>query len=209
LPEQVLSAATSANTTLTYTSFLSQSGQSLIEHSYKADSDLSPAGWEYAERLRAAVIARRKQVAEEKKARGEEWKDRKLVVSFPVRALHYGGYGLTDVSLPVVDLDVGAKEGTSYCLAVCAFGVQGRSEAPDERDQPVSSWFIICVLLDTALTECTLLFSGVWDGLSTEEAKAMYPDEWERFLSDPYAHRAPRAESYHDLSGMSFPFYAR
>lgn len=58
-----------------------QSGQSLIEHSYKADSDLSPAGWEYAERLRAAVIARRKQVAEEKKARGEEWKDRKLVVS--------------------------------------------------------------------------------------------------------------------------------
>jgi 6-phosphofructo-2-kinase/fructose-2,6-biphosphatase 4 len=43
--------------------------------------------------------------------------------------------------------------------------------------------------------------SGVWDGLSTEEAKALYPDEWERFLSDPYAHRAPRAESYHDLSG--------
>ena len=30
-----------------------------------------------------------------------------------------------------------------------------------------------------------------------------YPDEWERFLADPYAHRAPRAESYHDLSGMS------
>jgi broad specificity phosphatase PhoE len=39
-----------------------------------------------------------------------------------------------------------------------------------------------------------------------------YPDEWERFLADPYAHRAPRAESYHDLSGMSplmtfFPNY--
>jgi hypothetical protein len=32
----------------------------LIEHSYKADSDLSPAGWEYAERLKAAVTARRK-----------------------------------------------------------------------------------------------------------------------------------------------------
>jgi broad specificity phosphatase PhoE len=44
---------------------------------------------------------------------------------------------------------------------------------------------------------------GVWDGLSTEEAKEMYPDEWERFLTDPYAHRAPRAESYHDLSGGS------
>lgn len=44
---------------------------------------------------------------------------------------------------------------------------------------------------------------GVWDGLSSEEAKEAYPDEWERFLKDPYAHRAPRAESYHDLSGAS------
>lgn len=43
---------------------------------------------------------------------------------------------------------------------------------------------------------------GVWDGLSPELARERYPDEWERFLRDPYAHRAPRAESYHDLSGM-------
>ena len=48
-----------------------QSGQSLIEHSYKADSDLSPAGWEYAERLKAAVIARRKALRKERKANGE------------------------------------------------------------------------------------------------------------------------------------------
>jgi len=41
---------------------------------------------------------------------------------------------------------------------------------------------------------------GVWDGLSSQEAMELYPDEWERFLVDPYAHRAPRAESYHDLS---------
>jgi 6-phosphofructo-2-kinase/fructose-2,6-biphosphatase 4 len=45
---------------------------------------------------------------------------------------------------------------------------------------------------------------GVWDGLSSDEAKEKYPDEWERFLKDPYAHRAPRAESYHDLSGTYF-----
>lgn len=42
---------------------------------------------------------------------------------------------------------------------------------------------------------------GVWDGLSPEMAKERYPDEWERFLKDPYSHRAPRAESYHDLAG--------
>jgi hypothetical protein len=61
-----------------------QSGQSLIEHSYKADSDLSPAGWEYADRLKAAVMARRKQILEDKKNRGDDLLDetqqRKLVV---------------------------------------------------------------------------------------------------------------------------------
>lgn len=49
----------------------SQSGQSLIEHSYKADSDLSQAGWDYADRLKAAVVARRKALREERKSRGE------------------------------------------------------------------------------------------------------------------------------------------
>jgi len=41
---------------------------------------------------------------------------------------------------------------------------------------------------------------GIWDGLSPEMVRERYPDEWEGFLKDPYAHRAPRAESYHDLS---------
>ena len=45
---------------------------------------------------------------------------------------------------------------------------------------------------------------GVWDGLSPEIAREQYPDEWERFLKDPYAFRAPRAESYHDLCGEQF-----
>lgn len=61
-----------------------QSGQSLIEHSYKADSDLSPAGWEYADRLKAAVMSRRREILEEKRARGDELLDeaqeRKLVI---------------------------------------------------------------------------------------------------------------------------------
>jgi 6-phosphofructo-2-kinase/fructose-2,6-biphosphatase 4 len=42
---------------------------------------------------------------------------------------------------------------------------------------------------------------GVWDGLTPDQAKKFYPQEWARFVKDPYAFRAPRAESYHDLSG--------
>lgn len=44
---------------------------------------------------------------------------------------------------------------------------------------------------------------GVWDGLNPDQARKYYPDEWERFVKDPYAYRAPRAESYHDLCGAS------
>jgi broad specificity phosphatase PhoE len=40
---------------------------------------------------------------------------------------------------------------------------------------------------------------GVWDGLSPDDVRERYPKEWENFLKDPYGHRAPRAESYHDL----------
>ena len=54
-----------------------QSGQSLIEHSYRADSDLSPAGWEYAERLKEFVAERRAKSLEQ---RGLNAKDRRLVV---------------------------------------------------------------------------------------------------------------------------------
>ena len=47
---------------------------------------------------------------------------------------------------------------------------------------------------------------GVWDGLTVADAKGEYPEEWERFVKDPYSFRAPRAESYHDLSGTPFHF---
>ena len=44
---------------------------------------------------------------------------------------------------------------------------------------------------------------GVWDGHTPEQVRKYFPDEWERFVKDPYAYRAPRAESYHDLCGES------
>lgn len=41
---------------------------------------------------------------------------------------------------------------------------------------------------------------GIVDGLSRQEMKQLYPDEYERSIKEPYSHRFPRAESYHDLS---------
>ena len=48
---------------------------------------------------------------------------------------------------------------------------------------------------------------GIWDGLSPEQAKKYYPEDWDRFTKDPYSFRAPRAESYHDLSGTFTLFF--
>jgi len=54
-----------------------QSGQSLLEHSYKADSDLSPVGWDYAEKLAEFVLERR---AKNLEARGLDPAEGRLVV---------------------------------------------------------------------------------------------------------------------------------
>ncbi|KAI9482966.1 MAG: 6-phosphofructo-2-kinase-domain-containing protein [Benjaminiella poitrasii] len=41
---------------------------------------------------------------------------------------------------------------------------------------------------------------GETDGMTTKEVQAKFPDELERIKQDPYRHRYPRAESYHDLA---------
>jgi broad specificity phosphatase PhoE len=41
---------------------------------------------------------------------------------------------------------------------------------------------------------------GVIDGMTIAEIQEAYPEEYERALREPYSHRYPRAESYHDLS---------
>jgi len=48
-------------------------------------------------------------------------------------------------------------------------------------------------------TQMSEINPGVWDGLTPEQARKFYSEEWMRFVKDPYAFRAPRAESYHDL----------
>ena len=36
---------------------------------------------------------------------------------------------------------------------------------------------------------------GVWDGMTPDQVRKYYPAEWERFVNDPYAYRAPRARA--------------
>ena len=41
---------------------------------------------------------------------------------------------------------------------------------------------------------------GIIDGLTPEEIRQRYPEEVAISERDPYSHRYPRGESYHDLS---------
>lgn len=89
------------------TFFLAQSGQSLIEHSYKADSDLSPAGWDYAARLKEFVLERR---AKSLQQRGIDPTTRKLVVCLYLLSMYV-------VLSSIADLDLSSTSITSFCVA--------------------------------------------------------------------------------------------
>ncbi|KAJ3485740.1 hypothetical protein NLI96_g4737 [Meripilus lineatus] len=141
------------------TIYFARSGQSLIEHSYKADSDLSPAGWEYSERLKDFVLDRR---AKSLQQRGIESKDRKLVIwTSARRRSHHSAWPFHHM----------------------------QSEPSPDGPQ-------VKIIERPQMAEIN---PGVWDGLTPDLVRKYYPDEWERFVRDPYAYRAPRAESYHDL----------
>ncbi|KAG6908938.1 hypothetical protein DXG01_002717 [Tephrocybe rancida] len=166
-----------------------QSGQSLIEHSYKADADLSPAGWEYAERLKEFVLERR---AKSLKERGVDSNERKLVIwTSTHRRAHHTAWPFL---------------ATAQALNV------GDGHLPNPSPEPSSTISSVGKTTVSKVSSPTLnvkvvekpqmleINPGIWDGLSPEQAKKYYPEDWERFLKDPYSFRAPRAESYHDLS---------
>ncbi|KAF7763469.1 hypothetical protein Agabi119p4_8006 [Agaricus bisporus var. burnettii] len=221
------------------TIWFARSGQSLIEHSYKADSDLSPAGWEYAEKLKDTVLSRRMKVLQE---RGIDPAQRKLVIwTSTRRRAHHTAWPF--VSSPLSeDFDVAdnqpleifpdakpdaprRKLNPNQTLKLPIHGVVAR-DAPvnTPRLKPISDALADGLVLGGSSGSSTPLLSakqpkvvvpeikvvektqmleinpGIWDGLTPDQAKKYYPEDWERFTKDPYSYRVPRAESYHDLS---------
>ncbi|KAJ3495775.1 hypothetical protein NMY22_g19893 [Coprinellus aureogranulatus] len=186
------------------TIYFARSGQSLIEHSYKADSDLSPHGWEYAAKLKDYVLERR---AKSLEARGIDPTSRKLVIwtstrrrahhtAWPfVAATHSANRSIEIPDILVDDGDTSALDLNSP--------VSVDDEARNKPPPPLPSK--IKVIEKPQMLEIN---PGIWDGLTPDQAKKYYAEDWERFVKDPYSFRAPRAESYHDLSGMSQMHFA-
>ncbi|KAI0052086.1 bifunctional 6-phosphofructo-2-kinase/fructose-2,6-bisphosphate 2-phosphatase [Auriscalpium vulgare] len=125
-------------------------------------ADLSPTGWEYAERLKDFVLERREKSLQE---RGLDPKTRRLVIwTSARRRAHHTAW--------------------PFLAAADPKGPGGPQCNVKVYEKP----------------QMSEINPGVWDGLSPSEAKKYFPEEWERFVKDPYSFRAPRAESYHDLS---------
>ncbi|KAF5386441.1 hypothetical protein D9757_005843 [Collybiopsis confluens] len=196
------------------TIYFARSGQSLIEHSYKADSDLSPAGWEYAEKLKDFVLQIRAKSLEQ---RGLNPQDQRLVIwTSTRRRAHHSAWPFLQAAsvsgssiatpavstptsitnLPILEdgmkhmmLNLNPNPNVSlYQTTMIASSAAAAPPLPPPN---------IKVIEKPQMSEIN---PGVWDGLTPDQARKYYPQDWERFLKDPYAFRAPRAESYHDLS---------
>lgn len=201
------------------TIYFARSGQSLIEHSYKADSDLSPAGWEYAEKLKEYVLERRAKSLEQK---GIDPKERKLVIwtSTRRRAHHTAWPFFVSAAQiprqPEAEITANSNSPSSYAvpsrsppwpstslpLSPSSSSIKSTSSNKSARSSkgskgppPLPSK--IKVVEKPQMLEIN---PGIWDGLNPDQAKKYYPEDWDRFSKDPYSFRAPRAESYHDLS---------
>ncbi|TFK22137.1 cytoplasmic protein [Coprinopsis marcescibilis] len=176
------------------TIYFARSGQSLIEHSYKADSDLSPAGWEYAETLKDYVLERR---AKSLEARGLNPSERKLVIwTSTRRRAHHTAW-------PFVAATNGPQASQIPELQIDGIDADLTSSPISEEDPhpfPKPAVVLPSKVKVVEKPQMLEINPGIWDGLTPEQARKYYPEDWDRFTKDPYSYRAPRAESYHDLS---------
>ncbi|KAJ3808421.1 6-phosphofructo-2-kinase-domain-containing protein [Lentinula aff. lateritia] len=196
------------------TIYFARSGQSLIEHSYKADSDLSPAGWEYAERLKDFLIERR---AKNLAQRGLGTGDQRLVIwTSTRRRAHHTAWPFLQAAASVSSSNLATPSATpghaTPISVIPHHGLDGGKLLPPalasarsipaplvhtSTSTPTPNNLNIKVIEKPQMSEIN---PGIWDGLTPDQARKYYPQDWERFVKDPYSFRAPRAESYHDLS---------
>ncbi|KAH6906823.1 cytoplasmic protein [Coprinopsis sp. MPI-PUGE-AT-0042] len=167
------------------TIYFARSGQSLIEHSYKADSDL----------LKDYVLERR---AKSLEARGLVPSERKLVIwTSTRRRAHHTAWpfvaattgGAQSMPIPQLTPPLSLSLLTIICKVYLSMGSPKAILAKEEMEMEKGRQ-----------TPPVRPRKPSPPLPSRVKAKKYYPLDWKRFTKDPYSYRAPRAESYHDLS---------
>ncbi|KAG5635090.1 hypothetical protein H0H81_012462 [Sphagnurus paluster] len=161
----------------------------------ESDADLSPAGWEYAEQLKDFVLERRAKSLTE---RGLDPSERRLVIwTSTHRRAHHTAWpflAAAQASNAAQGIETATQETSSLLSATDESHMHTKKTIVSRISSPALK---VKVVEKPQMLEIN---PGIWDGLSPEQAQKYYPKDWERFLKDPYSFRAPRAESYHDLS---------
>ncbi|KAK0526766.1 hypothetical protein OC842_005084 [Tilletia horrida] len=209
------------------TIYFARAGEALIEHLYKADADLSSLGWAYADRLAEFMeeLRHRKAAESEEMSSLERQRRASILTQMPPeqRADSASGpspasasaSGRVTVAAALAGESLPLGTGTTPTGPVAASALKPASLYHDdgEDSRPLEIWtsarrrsshtaFPFAergyrVIERPQLSEMN---PGVVDGMSVEEIKKRFPDEWEKKQKEPYSHRFPRAESYHDLS---------
>ncbi|CAD6887072.1 unnamed protein product [Tilletia controversa] len=205
------------------TIYFARAGEALIEHLYKADADLSSLGWAYADRLAEFMEELRHKKALEN-AESANLERRASVMTQKERTGDSGleprpSAGRMTASAASAGESVSLGTGSTPTGPIAASPLQRPSHqdeegaGPGEEGRPLVIWTSARrrsshtawpfsergyrVIERPQLSEMN---PGVVDGMSAEEVKKRFPDEWEKKQKEPYSHRFPRAESYHDLS---------
>ncbi|SPO22680.1 related to 6-phosphofructo-2-kinase [Ustilago trichophora] len=152
------------------TIYLVRAGEALVEHLYKADADLSSLGWDYADELAHFMVNLRRKKA-----------------------------GLPPIDTPTAEKKDGSAPGKDEFMeqdskAFEVWTSQRRRSSHTAYPLAEAGYKVI------ERSQLSEMNPGVVDGMSVDEVKKRFPDEYERKLREPYSHRFPRAESYHDLS---------
>ncbi|SJX61099.1 related to 6-phosphofructo-2-kinase [Sporisorium reilianum f. sp. reilianum] len=154
------------------TIYLARAGEALVEHLYKADADLSSLGWDYADELSHFMANLRRKKA-----------------------------GLPPIAAPTstngdAEQPAGSKDGfmEQDNKAFEVWTSQRRRSSHTAYPLAEKGYKVI------ERSQLSEMNPGVVDGMSVDEVKQRFPDEYERKLREAYSHRFPRAESYHDLS---------
>lgn len=157
------------------TIYFARAGEALVEHSYKADAELSSLGKEYAERLCEFVISLREC-------------HQPHFTTAPAPSQKHSVSWFSEQSKPVSplpgppsrSLEVWCSTRKRSVLTAAPFLRMGCKVREHSR---------LCEMNP-----------GVVDGMSSEEIAQRFPDSIESKERDPYRFRFPRAESYHDLA---------
>ncbi|KAJ1677457.1 hypothetical protein EV182_006131, partial [Spiromyces aspiralis] len=149
---------------------MAQSGESEQELVYKADAGMSAAGHRYAEALKAAVY---KCTRERQGGQAEKPCDFTNISDGNAEAKDSKEF----VDMPTLKVWTSAQ-------------VKGAQTAEYFAQDP------------NVTIRKRMLLRGLNPGAcgSTDIIEEKYPNEWKQYIKNPYYHRFPRGESYHDVA---------